>query len=205
PPISVVVRQGDGEGVIVEFTVHERARVRREPFVIQDGKEVLERKELDELIRTRAGSTYDPYQIKRDLRALRRALRAKGHLLAEIEERVEPHPSGVDVYFTIRPGPAVYVDEIVYEGAEQLDPSTVANAQGPDALETKERALWGLLEPGLYNPDALERDLDRIVRYYRSQGFLDAHVYKLDERYSLDGTAVTVVLGVEEGPRYRVR
>src|SRR5690606_36952333 len=103
------------------------------------------------------------------------------------------------------PGPAVYVDEIVYEGAEQLDPSIVANAQGPDALETKERALWGLLEPGLYNPDALERDLDRIVRYYRSQGFLDAHVYKLDERYSLDGTAVTVVLGVEEGPRYRVR
>lgn len=205
PPISVVVRQGDGEGVIVEFTVHERARVRRDPFVIQDGDEVLERKELDELIRTRAGSTYDPYQIKRDLRALRRALRAKGHLLAEIEERVEHHPSGVDVYFTIRPGPAVYVDEIVYEGAEQLDPSIVASAQGPDALETKERQLWGLLESGVYDPDALERDLDRIVRYYRSQGFLDAHVYKLDERFSLDGEAVTIVLGVEEGPRYRVR
>ncbi len=205
PPISVVVRQGDGEGVIVEFTVHERARVRREPFVIQDGDEVLEQKELDELIRTRAGSTYDPYQIKRDVRALRRALRAKGHLLAEIDERVETHASGVDVYFTIRPGPAVYVDEIVYEGAEQLDPSIVASAQGPDALETKERQLWGLLEPGVYDPEALERDLDRIVRYYRSQGFLDAHVYKLDEQYSLDGEAVTVVLGVEEGPRYGVR
>ncbi len=203
PPIAVAVRAGVGQGVVIEFTVNERPRVRR--VVMRGGGDALEKEELDDLVQTRAGGTVDPFRMRRDARAIRRKLLDKGHLMAEVDVRTEEHVTGVDVYFTIRPGPAVYVDEIVYQGARQLDPSIVARATGPDALETKERQLWGLLEAGTYDPRALDRDLDRIVRYYRSQGFLDAKVYKLEEQFSLDGEAVTLVLGVEEGRRYRVR
>lgn len=201
PPVSVTVRL-EGEGVIVELTVHELRPVLRVVFELSDG---VKRSDVEALVTTRAGLTFDPFQLERDERAVRKKLQEDGYLHAEISHRVVPQEAGVDLFVTVRAGPQVYVDEIVYEGAEQLDPSVVADAQGPDALETKEREVFGLLEKGVYRPEAMRRDLERIARYYRSQGFLDVQVYLLEERFSLDGEALTLVVGIEEGVRYTVR
>jgi outer membrane protein insertion porin family len=202
PPVSVEV-QRQGDGVIIAFVVHERAKVRK--VVLQGGKGQLKEDEVEASVTTHMGGLFDLFAVSRDARALKKVLQDKGHIGAEVKVRHEEREGGVDVYFAIRPGPAVYVAKVVYEGAKQLDPSDLADASGPDALETKEREFFGLLEEGVYKPDAFERDLDRVARYYRSQGFLDARVYKLKESFSLDGTQVTLTVGVDEGPRYTVR
>ncbi|MGE0708873.1 MAG: outer membrane protein assembly factor BamA [Planctomycetota bacterium] len=202
PPVSVeVLAQGDG--VQLAFTVYERVKVRR--LVIQGGKDVLEDEDIEKNVKTQMGELFDLFTASRDAKNLEQALKDKGHVGARVTMRHEEREGGVDVYFTVRPGPAVYVKKIIYDGAQQLDPGKLADAKGPDAMETKEREFFGLLEKGTYKPEALDRDLDRIARYYRSQGFLDARVYKREETYSLDGTAVTLTIGVEEGARYTVR
>ncbi|MBL4848062.1 MAG: outer membrane protein assembly factor BamA [Planctomycetes bacterium] len=202
PPVAVAVR-AEGAGVVVEFTVHERLRVGQ--VVFRGGRGVLKEEDIDSKVTTRAGGLFDVFTITRDQRALEALLRERGHVSAKVTVEHVEKEIGVLVRFTIRPGPAVYVEKVIYVGAKQLDPGVLADATGPDAMETKEREFFGFLEEGLYQPEALERDLDRIARYYRSQGFLDVRVYKLAEEYSIDGKAVTLRVGVDEGARYTVR
>jgi len=202
PPVSVIVRESGG-GVVVELTVHERPDVRRVVFSGLD--DALDEDELDDIVTTRAGELFDEFGMVRDARELEEELRAEGRLYAEVDHRTEGHASGVDVYFTVRPGPEVYVDEIEFIGGEQLDTDDVHDFAGPAALETKERELFGFLEEGPYDPAAFRRDLEKVGLWYRSQGFLDARVYKLEERFDLHGEALTLRVAVEEGERYRVR
>lgn len=200
-PVEVTVREAGG-GVLVELVVHERPRVRR---LVLEGAKVLEGEAIERAVKTKAGDRWDPFSLEADLRRLRRELVEAGHLRGEVERKDVPREAGVDVTFVVRAGPKVHVAEITFEGARQLDPETILGASGADAIETKPRAFFGLLEKGVYRPDAFRRDLDRITRWYRSQGFLDARVFLLEERASLDGEALTLVVGVEEGPRYTVK
>ncbi|MBX3469600.1 MAG: outer membrane protein assembly factor BamA [Planctomycetes bacterium] len=205
PPVEVTVRPDrDGTGVIVEFTVHESPRVVR---VLVQGARGVSDGEIEEAVRTKAGDLLDPFRLERDARALRDLLQGAGFLMAEVRHRVDPRDEGegVDVIFDVRPGPKVHVEAIKFVGARQLDPSDILGATGPDAIETKERQLFGFKEKGIYRPEAFRRDLDRIARWYRSQGFLDAQVYLLEERFSTDGEDLTLVVGVEEGQRYHIR
>lgn len=203
PAVSVVVRRAAQGGVIVEFTLHERPRVR----VVLDGAEDVDDDFIEESIKTKSGDLLDTYRIDRDARALRTKLRDDGFLDAEVTHKEVPREGDedIDVVFVIHAGPKVHVDELIFEGAKALDPSDLLDATGPDALETKPREIFGLVEKGTYKPEGLRRDSERIARYYRSQGYLDARVYPLEERFTLSGEAVTLVVGVEEGERYHVR
>ena len=195
--------EGDNrQAVIIVFRLQERRPVR---LVVLEGPDGLDREELGESMTTRPGSLYDEFAVRRDVRALKKKFQEEGNLYAEVEVRTEVREGGIDVYFSLIPGPEVAIDEVVFDGAEQLDPSILFDAQGPDALETKEEQVFGLLEEGIYDPKAFERDMDRIARYYRSQGFLDVQVYKQAEAFDLEGEDLTLTVKVEEGPRYRVR
>lgn len=206
PPVSVVVTPDphNPANVIVEFTTHERARVVR---VVIEGAGDLDEDDLEEAIKTKPGDLLDPFQVERDVRAVRDLLLGEGYPMAEVRHRQAPRESGegVDVFFTLRIGPKVHVEDIVFEGARQLDPDDIMGAAGPDALETKEQEVFGFKEKGIYKPEAFRRDLEKIARWYRSQGYLDAQVYLLEERFNLEGDELTLVVGVEEGTRYHVR
>jgi outer membrane protein insertion porin family len=203
PGVSVVVRRDPQGGVIVEFTLHERRRVR----VVLDGAEDVDDDFIEEAIKTKSGDLLDAYRIDRDARALKTKLRDDGYLEAEVTHKEVPREGDedVDVVYMVHTGPKVHVDELIFEGAKALDPSDLLDATGPDALETKPREIFGLVEKGTYKPEGLRRDADRVARYYRSQGYLDARVYPLEERFTLDGEAVTLVVAVEEGERYHIR
>ena len=202
-PIRVEVsRSQAGTGVTIEFLVVERIAIRR-VIVPEEAKELLD--EIDQVVTVRPGGLYDPFVVARDGRALAQKLQGKGYIFAEVGHEAVPRESGVDVVFTVHIGPKVHVDEIEFEGAEQLDLDELLDAKGPDALETKERLLFGFYEEGSFDADAFRRDMERVARYYRSQGFLDARVYQKEQLLDAEGEALTLVVAVEEGPRYRVR
>ena len=168
PPVSVEVTESPNNpaAVRIVFTLHERQDVRR---VVFEGSydDAFDADDLQSMIKTEAGERHDPFTVELDRRKILKALQDEGHLLAEVTHRVvnEEGASGTDVIFNIHPGPEIFVDCIIYEGAEQLDPSVIEDAVGPDAMETKEREVFGFLEKGVYKRAALKRDLDRIARY----------------------------------------
>jgi outer membrane protein assembly complex protein YaeT len=72
-------------------------------------------------------------------------------------------------------------------------------------METKQRSLITFWKPGSpYNVEILDQDMLRLRRYYFDRGFLDtqAVVDKVEE--SDDGSAVTLHIVVDEGPRTQV-
>ena len=204
-PIDVVVREVQG-GVGVFFTLHERIRVRA--VILPDqAKDVVGEEEMGKLVTVRERSLYDPFAVARDARALEAKLREEGYLFAQVQHTAIPREGGeeVDVVFSLQAGPKVHVTEIEFEGAEQLELDDLLDAKGPDALQTKERELFGLLEKGSFDPEVFRADMERVARYYRSQGFLDVKVYLKEQQLDLEGEALTLVVAVEEGARYRVR
>jgi outer membrane protein insertion porin family len=206
PPIEAKVELVDPalpKGfVIITFRVHERQRVRNVYF---DGFDSLKRTEIDDIVKTKRNGLYDRYRLEQDKKELKAKELEKGRLYAEVKTVTTPNKDGgVDVRFIAHEGPEVFVDEVIFEGAKELDPSVVKDAEGPNALETKERKWFGLGDKGIFDRRALRRDLDRVARYYRSMGFLDAKVYLDRYESTEDRTRLKIHIRVEEGERYNV-
>jgi outer membrane protein insertion porin family len=204
PPISTKVETDPANPgqVIVTITVHERQPIRQVGF---DGFDALKRSDIDDIAKTKKGALFDSYRMDQDARELKAKLVEKGYLYADVEPHVvERSAGGVDVQFIAKQGPKVHVDKLIFEGADKLDPSVVKDAEGPNALETKEQSFLGLVDSGTFDRRALRRDLDRIARYYRSQGYLDAKVFLDRYEASEDRSALKIHIKVIEGDRYNV-
>lgn len=206
PPVSArveAVNPGNPKSpVVVIFTVRERQPVRKVHF---QGFDNLKRTEVDDIVKTKHGGLFDRYRAQQDAKELKAKYIEKGYLYADVTEKAVDTTGGVDVVFVAQEGPKVHVDEIIFEGAHDLDPGVVKDAEGANALETKERKWFGLAEAGAFDRRALRRDLDRIARYYRSMGYLDAKVYLDRYETSDDRTKLKIHIRVEEGERYNVR
>lgn len=187
--------------VVVTFRVRERKPVRK---IIFEGLDALKKTEIDDLVKTQPRGLFDNYRLQQDAKDLKTKLIEKGYLYAEVKTDKKDTGAGIDVWFIGNVGPKVHVDEVLFEGAKELDPSIVKDAEGPNALETKERKWFGLGDSGVFDRRALRRDLDRVARYYRSMGFLDAKVYLDRYEASEDRTKLKIHIRVEEGERYNV-
>jgi outer membrane protein insertion porin family len=206
PPVDVNVVADPANpkvACIVVFHVRERQPVRKVKFTNADE---LKRSELDDVVKTKPKGLFDRYRLQQDKKEIQAKLVEKGFLYADVDAKAtDTGGAGIDVEFILRPGPKVFVEEIVFEGAHDLDPGVVKDAEGANALETKERKWFGLAESGSFDRRALRRDLDRIARYYRSMGYLDARVYLDRYESSDDRTKLKIHVRVEEGERYNVR
>ncbi|MBI3726196.1 hypothetical protein HY251_19885, partial [bacterium] len=228
-PVSVEVvlaNPANAAGPVkVIFHCHERGTVGKVTF--DDSlADALKRSDVDETVKTKKGSLFDSYRVKLDASELRAKVVEKGYLHAEIAPVTTKTESGVSVKFQCRLGPKVHVEEIVFDmrcprcgepmtaedetcsrcktKRDVPDPRVVKDLDGPNAMETKERKLFGLLESGFFDRRALRRDLDRVARYYRSLGYLDAKVYLDRYESSDDRSSLKVHIRVDEGERYTV-
>lgn len=102
------------------------------------------------------------------------------------------------------PPGATALDEVDVSGADQVDDSDLTGS----IASTPSDEVLGLFRPwwvdyGLYDPVTLEKDLQRIERFYQARGYYEARVragrvIKTGER------SVRVQIVVEEGPPVRL-
>jgi len=98
------------------------------------------------------------------------------------------------------------VDEVDFEGNEEL-----ADGEIEGRLATRESpAFLGVFEGVVYDYEifniyVLQRDLERVERYYRARGFYRVRVRAGRVFYDDDGKHVRVRIHVEEGPPTLVR
>lgn len=114
----------------------------------------------------------------------------------------------------VRPGPDARVESVSFrfEGRHEMTPSQlspVIATTAPGMGDRLKRVLAWLPfvsrpEPILFDASELQKDLERLRRYYRRQGFLDAHV-DYHVTLSKDRHDVKVVLAVREGAPLTIR
>jgi outer membrane protein insertion porin family len=153
------------------------------------GVEVRGARELAALVETRTGMPLRDDLVAEDVRALRDALRERGHVDARVEAVVRDGGGHLPVVFRVEPGLATLVERITVE------------ASLPPGEEVTTELLLRAGQP--YRVRALAADRSRVTTAYRNAGYLDAEV-EPKILFSEDRTRAEVTLQVAPGSRLEV-
>lgn len=139
--------------------------------------------------------------LERAKQVIRTFYAEKGYLRTEVRVRRTPtDDNGVRLLFDVDRNEKVEVGEIRFDGNRAFSDRKLRGAMD----DTREDRWWRFWKGEKFKEDAYEEDLQRVVDFYRSEGYYDAHVVR-DSVYFLDDDELAVDVTVREGRRYYVR
>jgi outer membrane protein insertion porin family len=190
------------QAVVLVLNVRERLSVTR---VEVDGNRHVTRAAILERIKLKTGDFVSAADLKTDSAAVKSLYEEKGYPNAEVNASQAPdhgHDRAVVVTYGIREGGRVGVSEIRFAGNGHASADSLRSR-----IRTRSR---GLFNQGVLREDQLREDVAAIESWYRSEGFVDARVLKVDRdrvRGDRDGqdeaSDLVLTLYIEEGRRYR--
>jgi outer membrane protein assembly factor BamA/autotransporter translocation and assembly factor TamB len=107
----------------------------------------------------KSGEAFSPYNLNDDVRNLRRFLADRDFLAANIRAVRNPRDGTVDIQFVINQGPSI---TFIFEGAKI-----------PKAVQEDIRQIW---IRGFAETASLRQSQDRLLRYLRDEGYLQARL-----------------------------
>jgi outer membrane protein insertion porin family len=143
---------------------------------------------------------YDPAAVERARASIDSLYQKKGYYLATVSVRKVDQPDGtVRTVFEINEGRRVAVSRIIVNGNQRFSADEITAHMKTGA----EGFFW--FQKGEYKEDNLERDVrEQLPDFYAQRGYVDFRVVR-DTLIVAEGTGkATLVLDVDEGPRYRV-
>lgn len=182
------------EAGTLTLAIEERPTIRQ---ITVDGTEEV--KEADvrlALLLSTGDPLIDEVLLERARTGVESLYRTKGFRFARVTVDLSRVGRGVKLAVVIDEGPRTEIAAIEFTGAHGIDAADLE-----DIMQTK---ASGWIKAGYLDHQQLDADIARLQRHYREQGWRDAQVTLAELRYSGDGTAVTIRVQIEEGPRYRV-
>ncbi len=167
--------------------------------------------DLLEDLAVKAGDPLDPVALNQGRNKALERLRKK-RPFAGLEVRREETADGrIRLVAAVTLTPELRIDTVSIRGASQLDESDVLASAGIKSASWRWWKLSGLSGGGRLGADEYREDCERLVAYYRAQGFLDAELETTDAALACvvrdiegDEGWVDVVFRLREGRRYAV-
>ena len=198
-------------GKVVLYNMEERQRVKIVDYV---GSKQVEQSKIDEelkkqSIQIRLDSFIDEGLVRRVAGVVHDLYAEKGYEYAEVKPEIKPVAGGtktVNLTFNITEGPKVKIRSIDFIGNQAIHDGTLAR-------KMKENKAPGFLKfitgAGTYKEAKFEDDAEKVVGYYRDQGYVKARVGQPELKIledSKDGKNryIELQVPVTEGQRYRV-
>ncbi|UCF78154.1 MAG: outer membrane protein assembly factor BamA [Candidatus Eiseniibacteriota bacterium] len=180
-------------GVILKLVLTENPRVVGIRF---EGIKGIDEKTLKEKLTLKEYDFFTERLIFAQKKAIVAAYREEGYPLAVVEGvRTRERDRGrVEVTFEVSEGHKVKVKAIEFEGNVSVEGSKLRKV-----MDTKVKSWW---RGGKFRQETLEEDLQKVVKYYQSQGFRDATVKDQQLTYSEDKKDLFISVTVQEGPLY---
>ena len=182
------------EGLTVVFVVKEKPAIGAMEI---EGHRRFRTERIRELVGVKQGDLYDPRRLKDGLDKLTAEYRRKGYSQAEVEQAVSVDETAntATVHLVVDEGPRMRITDILIEGNLAFSDRRIRKV-----MKTK-RKRW--FSSGVYTPQVLEEDLERVRSFYRQQGYQDVAVEK-DVLIAPSGDWLYVHLKVAEGLQHRV-
>ena len=192
--------EGDEEGstVIVVLSVRERPTI---ADIVIEGERRIREGQILNVMATEADTILNSGRLDEDLDAIRNLYEADGFVSARVEATVVPDAAAnrVTVRISITEGIRTTVVAIEFVGNEFASAGTLRSQ-----METRERAL---LQRGLFSERAFQRDLASLVSYYRSNGYVDASIDRVERSTEHDAEGdqdlLSLTLHVSEGRTFQ--
>ncbi len=151
------------------------------------------------------GQVLTPEDINKAVRSVKRLYEEEGHLLAEVlPETVSAEPgksNSVKLQLLIKEGPGVTIDRIEFAGDSAYSEGDLRGT----FEDTKEKVWWQFWSHPKLDTKKFISDKEKLLKFYRKNGYLDAEILSDSMWYSPDKKKVSVRLSVHEGDQYKIR
>ncbi len=192
----------ESQGVVL-FRVREGDRT-QVTAVRFEGNESIEAKRLKAELETKRrvlffNAPLDDLTLDRDVARLVEVYRNEGYLDVRAARDIRLSPDGREaiVTFLIEEGPLYTLRRVLVEGPEGRGGAGL-EVFGADQI----RGLFPLKPGDVYEEDEVADAVEAVRESYRKIGYVDARVRRSELR-AIETPEVDVVLGVEEGDRFR--
>ncbi|MBK8482262.1 MAG: BamA/TamA family outer membrane protein [Proteobacteria bacterium] len=159
--------QPPSRAIKITLKIQERKRVQIEYL----GNQHLRRAELDRVLTLRSSGAYDDFELATSAEALHRLYQSQGYLRARVRFTRALHRTHDKIIFRIDEGPQCRVRAVAFVGNRSFSSATLARV-----IRTRPYPWLGLGAGGFVTTAQLEQDAQRLVRHYRSHGYLQARV-----------------------------
>lgn len=161
------------------------------------GNKKIKTKKLKETITLFEGRLVSPKEKKNNIERIKSMYAKKGYLLVNIEteqSEVEDQAGLVDLEFKITEGEKVRVGKITFSGNRIF---TDKKLRGK--MSTKQK---GFLRSGSFDEEKYLEDKDKIIEFYKKEGYIDAVILGDSIWYSDNKTRMFIEIELREGERY---
>jgi len=200
--IQILVDHKSQGGIYLLIKVKEYPRFER---LLVKGNDDVSEDDIKKKVNLTKGQILTPEDTTKAIAAIRQLYREEGHLLAVIRSELiaedSSKPNRQSLKMNIDEGPTVMIDRVIVAGSAAF-PGDDLKGQMDD---TKERTWWHFWSHPKFDRKKFEADKDRILKFYRKNGYLDAEVVSDSTWYSTDKRKITVLLNVRDGPQYKIR
>jgi outer membrane protein insertion porin family len=181
-------------GVKLTIKVREYPKLRDLKF---SGNKKIKTKKFKEKITLFEGRLVSPKEIKNNIERIKSMYAEKGYLLVNVDtvqRDVEDEAGLVDLEFKIIEGEKVRVGKITFSGNRIF---TDKKLRGK--MSTKQK---GFLRSGSFDKEKYLEDKDKVIAFYKKEGYIDAVILGDSIWYSNDKTRMFIEIEVREGDRY---
>ncbi|MDP8234233.1 MAG: outer membrane protein assembly factor BamA [Candidatus Saelkia tenebricola] len=190
--VAVDVRE-KADGIIVLLHVQEAPYVSE---VIINGSRVFREEKLQQWIKTKSGQFLDKWQLKTDLEEIKIRYLEKGYaeVVLDYELEIEKETNKAKVKILVNEGGRTKIRKINISGVEAFKKKRLSKL-----LKTRTKTWF---RSGAYKEDVLKEDLEKIVDFYKRNGYLDVDVdsdFQHDEKGRL-----LLSININEGKQYKV-
>lgn len=184
-------------GPVVRFLL---SRIRRYESVGVEGNEKFDEEELLTAARLSADRDATPDQLAAGRERIKDKYLADGFAFVQVDVRSRTDEKGRWVArLRVYEGPRVSTEHVEIEGLTALEPS--------DALGVMRSppGFWSWLVSKDFIRSEVDSDVLLLENFVRGEGYLDARVALKSLDWSGDRSEVSVLMLVDQGPRYMVR
>jgi len=184
------------DGYIVSFIVLEKPLIES---IVFEGNRAIKEQKLKEEISTKATDMLDRAKLNQDLITIRKLYESEGFQLANVDYDIEMDKATnkAKVKFRISEKQRIRVKAIVFSGNYSIKDKELKKL-----MVTKTQFLF-FVQPGYFKSEEFDADVERIVAYYRDNGYLDVKV-EPTFKYSADGTEMHITINIDEAKQYLV-
>ncbi|MDP1852982.1 MAG: outer membrane protein assembly factor BamA [Candidatus Omnitrophota bacterium] len=181
-------------GLKVVFVLKEKPLIEKVNF---KGFKSLSLEKVRSVINTKQGQYLDYSKIKQDIKEIKALYEKKGFSSVSIEENVklDTNEEKAEVEFTAGEGRRLKVRKITILGLRSYKEKRILKL-----IKTKKKKFFSA---GLLKEDVLEEDMQRILSFYKSNGFIDVKVDKNVERGTELGN-IYIAITIDEGRQYKL-
>lgn len=194
-----VLAEPVGGGVRVVYAVVPREQIVAVGFV---GNTIYGDTKLAKASKLKAGGALSDQMILDARNNLENHYRDAGYPDVNITHRVQPSETGqgTDLIFVIDEGGKNEIRDIRFEGNNTFDQRTLRRQ-----MSVKEKGIFSFFtKAGRFEVEQLDEDLESVLDFYRSKGYLRANSPGIRREPAGDGR-VDLVIPINEGEKYTVK